>query len=333
MKTLIIRFSSAGDIILTSLFVRVLRNRFPDGTIDFLTKKSFAPLVKSSPYVDRVISGKDDAGLSDALTLRGQLKQEEYDLVFDLHNSLRSRIVRFGLGKKRFSFQKPTFRKWLLVHFKINRLHPIIPIPERYLDIGSSISLKNDGKGLDIAFEQIKLPNEQSIAKPLIVLAPGARHYTKRWPATRYAAVGKGLLHDYGGTIVLLGSTEEIETCEKVANEIAMPEAVVNLGGKTTLAQAGTLIKDSSLVIANDSALGHVAAACGAPLISIFGSTVEEFGFAPYSPNARVIQNMGLRCRPCTSIGRSECPREHFECMKDVSIEAVLTVARQILKP
>lgn len=321
MKTAIIRFSSAGDILLTSLFVRALRKRFPEATIDFITKESFAPLVGDSPYIDRVITIPSGAGLDEALALRKSLRAQEYDLVYDLHNSLRSRIVRLGVGKRRRIFRKPSLAKWLLVRFKINRLRPIVPIPERYLAVGAADGLVNDGAGLDFFIGDTLPPLPDSVPGPYIALAPGARHFTKRWPAERFAELGNKLQQERGGTIVLLGGPDEVETCAAV--EAGIDGAVVNLAGKTTLAEAAAAIDRCVLVVANDSALAHVAAARGIPVVTIFGSTVEEFGFAPYSAEAVIVQNDGLSCRPCTTIGRSECPKGHFRCMTDLNVADV----------
>ena len=331
MKTLVIRFSSAGDIILTSLFVRALRKRFPESSITYLTKESFASLVQGSPYIDTVLTIQNHAGLSEVKALRQGLLREEYDLVFDLHNSLRSKLVRLGLGRKRFIFKKPTFKKWLLVRLKINHLRPIVPIPERYLQVGKELGLVNDHNGLDVSLEPFDSLHNKDITYPLIVFAPGSQHYTKRWPAERYATLGQQILNEYNGTIVLLGSNAELETCQQVEQGIQSHREVINLAGKTTLTQAATVIQNASLVIANDSALGHVAAGCKVPLLSIFGSTVEEFGFAPYASDVHVIQNKELACRPCTPIGRSDCPQQHFNCMLSISTDVVFKKVKQIV--
>ena len=333
MKTLVIRFSSAGDSILTSLFLRALHKRFPEGETHVLTKRSFATLVEHSPYISRVLTINDNASLSEALEIRKQLLGENYDAVFDLHNSLRSRIVRFGLGKVRAVFRKPSLRKWLLVRFKINRLRPPVPIPERYLAVGAPFGLQNDGQGIELFTGNITSAIQRLIPDdlplPLIALAPGARHFTKRWPPERFAKLGRELLEEYGGTILLLGGPDEIETCTAVSTGIG--ENVLNLAGKTTIPEAAGLIDRCAVVVANDSALAHVAAARNVPVVTIFGSTVEEFGFAPYSPSAVVLQNTELSCRPCTTIGRSACPKGHFACMKSITEEEVVGIVKKTL--
>src|SRR5688500_141428 len=133
MKILLIRFSSAGDIVLTSPFIRCCRKRYPEAEIHYITTETFAPLLEFSPWLDRIITVKPGSTRGDLVRLKSSLILEnmgDYDIVFDLHNSLRSRYFRATIGKQTAVIDKPTFAKWLLVKRKINRLRPIVPIPE-----------------------------------------------------------------------------------------------------------------------------------------------------------------------------------------------------------
>ncbi len=332
MKILVIRFSSAGDILLASPFLRALRRRFPEAEIDMLTKDRFRELIEGSPSISRVITLEAGTSFSDLLTLRRNLRREGYDFVFDLHNSLRSRIVRFGLGDRRSVFRKPTFRKWLLVRFKINLLRPIVPVPERYLRVGESVGLENDGRGLDFFPGDATSPVRDDLPRPIIALAPGARHFTKRWPAEKFGELGRRLLDEFGGSLVLLGGPDEVGICGEVEKLIAAEHHVLNLSGRTTFPEAACALEQSSLLVTNDSALAHLGAACSVPVVTIFGSTVEEFGFVPYTEDGIVVQNPGLPCRPCTTIGRAECPLGHFRCMNDIEVDDVLEAVHRVHK-
>lgn len=332
MKTLVIRFSSAGDIILTSLFVRALRKRYPDAEIHYLTKHEFAPLVEHSPYLNRVITLGNDAGMRDLARLKSEMIREnggDYDVVFDLHNSLRSRYARAGLGKELAIFHKPTFKKWLLVKRKINRLRPVVPIPERYLKVGARHNLTNDGEGLDLFIGNTLSPIAPQPGRLTIALAPGAKHATKRWLADNFAALGTMLSGDYGARIVLLGSAAEQDLCAGIDRSIGGES--VNLAGRTTLLETAAVMDSCDLVVANDSALTHIAAARKRPVITIFGSTVQEFGFAPYGTRCTIIEHTGLYCRPCTTIGRDACPEGHFRCMREISVGDVLEASRGLV--
>jgi heptosyltransferase-2 len=332
MTILVIRFSSAGDIILTSLFVRALRRRFPDAKIHYLTKQAFAPLVEHSPYIDRVIAIEPGWGMRDLARLKSELIREngdDYDIVFDLHDSLRSRYFRATLGKELAVLRKPTFKKWLLVQRKINRLRPIIPIPERYLAVGNRFGLENDSQGLDLFIGDTFAPIVPLEGRPTIGLAPGARHATKQWLPEYFSALGTTLADKHNARIVLLGAPEERDLCGEIAAHIT--GETVNLAGRTSLLESAAAIDACDAVVTNDSALAHVAAARKHPVVAIFGSTVQEFGFAPYGTPSVVVENEGLYCRPCTTIGRATCPEGHFRCMREVTVEMVMRAVESFI--
>ena len=325
MRILVIRFSSAGDIILTSLFTRVLAKRFPDAEIHYLTKQEYAPLVQYAPHIDRVIAIPPGTTLRDLARVKSELIREnqgDYDIVFDLHNSLRSRYMRAGLGRELGVFQKPTFKKWLLVHRKVNRLRPIVPIPERYLRAGERFGLENDGEGLDLHTGATLAPIVAQAKRPTIAIAPGAKHATKRWLPENFSALGTMLAGDLDARIVLLGGVDERDLCRQVARDIA--GETVDLSGRTSLLEAAAALDVCNVVVSNDSAIAHIAAARKRPVISLFGSTVQEFGFAPYGTRSAVVEVEGLYCRPCTTIGRDSCPEGHFRCMREITVQKVL---------
>ena len=307
MRILVLRFSSAGDIILTSLFLRALRRRFPMAEIDFMTKREFAPLVRFSPHITRTLEIDGSWGMRELARMKAELIRNnggDYDIVFDLHNSLRSRYVRAGLGLETAVFEKPTLAKWLLVHRKINRLRPIIPVPERYLAVGKRYGLVNDGEGLELFTGGALSPILPLPGRPTIALAPGARHATKQWMPEGYAELGTLLARERNARIVLFGAPSERELCEGIASMI--DGETVNLAGRTDMLEAAAAMDICDVVVANDSALAHVATARRRPVVAIFGSTVREFGFAPYgSAPSIVVEREGLYCRPCTTIGRA----------------------------
>lgn len=331
MNLLVIRFSSAGDIVLASLFVRCLRARFPSARIRFVTKEEFAPLVSESPYLDAVTALKAGTGFAALRALKRGLSESiggRYDIVFDLHNSVRSRYLRAGLGRECAVLRKPTVAKWLLVHRKINRLRPVVPIPERYLATGAPYGVVNDGDGLDLFIGETAPPISPD-GRPMIALAPGARHATKQWPAERFAALGAALARERNARIVLLGSPSERDLCERIASEIGA--AAVNLAGRTNFLEAAAVLDGCAVAVTNDSALAHIAAARKRPVVAVFGSTVQEFGFAPYGTRASVVEIEALPCRPCTTIGRDACPLGHFRCMLDITPERVAEHARRLM--
>ncbi len=336
MKILLIRFSSAGDVILTSLLVRCLRRRFPDADVHFLTKRSFAPLLEHSPYIDRVFAIESHERPRQLARRKAALIAEDahgYDLVLDLHNSIRSRYFRLGLGRRTLVFEKPTVRKWLLVHFRKNLLRPVVPVAERYLTLAHDLDVENDGAGLDLFTGGAYAAIEPLPERPTIALAPGARHATKRWPVHRFVELGCALITRWNARVVLLGGGDEHTLCEEIRAGILQnvtPATVLNLAGGGSILDAAATIDACDAVVSNDSALAHVAAARKRPVVAIFGSTVQEFGFAPYGTTSRVVENLGLSCRPCTTIGRLECPKGHFQCMLGITAAEVASAVEAV---
>lgn len=312
MKVLVIRFSSIGDIILTSPVLRCLKQQVPGVEVHFLTKKSFGPLVEHSPYVDRVHVLEDSLG--DAIR---RLKPERYDLVVDLHHNLRTLRVKRALGATAKSFPKLNREKWLLVNFKIDKL-PGIHIVDRYMDTVAHLGVRNDGQGLDLfippACEVHAVSLPETHRKGYIALCIGGGHATKRLPRHRLVELA-GKLH---GPVVIIGGPEDKAIGRAIAD--AVGARAYDATGRYDLMGSASLIRQASGVIAHDSGAMHVASAFRKNLVSIWGNTVPQFGMGPYIPQhperAHISEVNGLNCRPCSKLGYDRCPKGHFRCME-----------------
>ena len=189
-------------------------------------------------------------------------------------------------------------------------------IPIRYSNTIKNLRL--DGQGLDLFTN--KSPNPEIVRKTnLIGFCPGARHFTKRWPKEYYVELGNKLVHN-NYTIVLFGGKIDRDICVELTSEIP---GTINLSNDDDLLQTAADMKLCTAVVCNDSGLMHTATAVGPKVITIFGSTVKEFGFAPYNCTNLILENKSLNCRPCSHIGRSDCPKKHFDCMKSIKPEFV----------
>lgn len=308
-KILIIRLSSLGDILLSTPFIRAIKSQFPDIKIDMLLREEYADVVKINPYLNKKFLFKKDDKSNNVLI--EQLKNTNYELVIDLQNNLRSKKIVSSLKTTSVKFDKRSFDKFLLVNFKINKLKEAPQIPVRYSN--TIQDLKLDKGGLDLFTD--KSANEELIGNnSLIGFCPGARHFTKRWLKEYFVELGNKLTQD-GYTIVLFGGRIDKEICEEINK--AIPGSI-NLANDDDLLQTVADMKLCKVVVCNDSGLMHTATATGTKVIAIFGSTVKEFGFAPYNCNNLILENNSLTCRPCSHIGRSNCPKKHFDCMKSI---------------
>lgn len=309
-KLLIIRLSSLGDILLTTPLIRSIKKEYPGISIDYLVRKEYKECVEYNPNLSKVLyytNNKPELEL-----LADCVKKAGYGLSIDLQNNLRSQRITKAAGSPVVHFSKRSIDKFLLVNFKINRLKDAVSIPERYA--AAAPGLRLDDEGLEIFGPGNRLFTEAS-RKDVIGFCPGSRHFTKMWPKEYYIELGKKLSSD-GKTIHLIGGKSDIEICSEISSEIP---GSVNLSNNNDLYKTASELKKCSAVICNDSGLMHLACAVKTPVLVFFGSTVREFGFAPYKNKNLILENNSLSCRPCSHIGRDKCPKKHFKCMKEIT--------------
>jgi lipopolysaccharide heptosyltransferase II len=312
LRILIIRLSSLGDIILTLPVIDALRTKYPEATIDFVTKKEYGGLVRRFAAVSNVyeLDTKHRRALDH---LHNELRARHYDHVLDLHNNLRSRKLRNELSNSIHIVNKRTLKRWTLVKFKVNLLRNEPDIVGRYFETVSSLDVADTHEGAYLATSPHKSAR--------VALAPGAKHWNKRWPMENYIALAKDLTKK-GYAISIFGSEAESKLAEEIV--AAIPTAR-NECGKHRIEELPDALGECALFIGNDSGLMHIAAAIGMPTVAIYGPTVREFGFMPRNRNVKILEVEGLDCRPCTTIGLKDCPKGHFRCMKETTPAQVLT--------
>ncbi|MCB0747783.1 MAG: glycosyltransferase family 9 protein [Ignavibacteriales bacterium] len=312
-KILIIRLSSLGDILLTTPFVRSLKKQYPKLKIDFLLREQYKDSMLLNSNMNSLITIQKDYDVKET---KEQLLKNNYDLVIDLQNNFRSRKISKGISNKIVRFKKPALNKFLLVKTKINLFREIIPIPVRYAATIPNFNL--DEKGLEI-FTDSEISPLFEKDKIYIGICPGSRHKTKMYPEEYFIELGNKLT-ETGKKIILFGGKDDIEVCEKISKLIP---GSVNLSNNNEMLKTSANMKMCKAIICNDSGLMHLSLASNIPVIAIFGSTVRDFGFAPYKGKNLVLENNSLSCRPCSHIGLEDCPKKHFKCMLELSPQFV----------
>jgi ADP-heptose:LPS heptosyltransferase len=323
MKILIIRFSSIGDIVLTTPVIRCLKQQL-NAEIHYLTKPNFENILNTNPFINK-LHVLDKSLIAKAK----ELQAENFDFVIDLHNNIRTFIFKKVLGVKAHSFPKLNIEKFLLVNFKINKM-PNIHVVERYFKPAEKLGIVNDGKGLDYFLpNNFHFDNTLDLNQPYLAWAIGAQHFTKRFPIHKIIAI----CNKINLPIYLLGGKDDEDNGDEISKQTN--GNVVNLCGKLSLHQSAYVVKNSQLLITNDTGLMHIGAAFQKRIISLWGNTTPAFGMYPYYGNWEVKQalfeNKKLSCRPCSKIGFNSCPKKHFKCMEDLDVKSIINEVKLLL--
>ncbi|MFW6019044.1 MAG: glycosyltransferase family 9 protein [Bacteroidales bacterium] len=329
-KLLIIRFSSIGDIVLTTPVIRCLKKQKPEIEIHYLTKSVFSPVIEANPYIDKIHQLENS--LRSVIEV---LKAENYDFIVDLHRNLRSRVVISRLKKPSATFPKLNAYKWLLVNTKINLL-PDVHIVHRYLKAVQKLKIRYDGQGLDYvipAEEQFNLSETLSseFQEGYMLIVVGGKHKTKQIPEHKFVDI----CNQANYPVVIAGGKEDSYQAEEINKQLKVPS--YNSCGKFSINESAWLVHQSSVVLTPDTGLMHIAAAFHKPLVTMWGNTVPDFGMYPFLPNGkkdtyRILEIEDLNCRPCSKIGFERCPKGHFRCMNDIPVEDVLQAIREVTR-
>ncbi len=334
MTILIIRLSSLGDVVLTTPVLAALKAAWPNAHITFLTKGAFAPVFTRHPFIDEIV-GFEERGL---WGWAGEIRRRKFDLVIDLHDTVRSRVWSLLAGApSRVRYDKRAADRRRLVWTK--RVSPRLSgsVVDRYLETLAELGIPSGDR-----IPKLYLGADERLSEPLekrlgpmpagdprfVAIAPGALHATKQWPAERFAAAADRLAE--GRPVVVLGTRADARAAEEVLKTLTSPAQ--SFVGQTSLRDMMLILRRCALLLTNDSGAMHVAAALGVPTVALFGPTVKAFGFFPLGAQTAVVEDSGLDCRPCSVHGTKKCPRGHFQCMKNVTVDQVVVAAQALLR-
>lgn len=332
-KILIIRFSSIGDIVLTTPIIRCIKNTHPNIEIHYLTKLHFKQLLIANPYVTKIHTLGNT--LHETIL---ELQKESFDVIIDLHHNLRTLQIKKALHIPSNSFPKLNIQKWISVVFKNKNILPDVNIVERYFETVSNLGIKNDGAGLDFFIPEANEIKQDDLPMShwagFVACVIGGSKYTKQFPQHKWIET----IQTCPYPVILLGGPEDKIMGDHIAASFD-PFKAYNACGKFSINESAAIIKKSNVVISNDTGLMHIAAAFHKPIISLWGNTIPEFGMFPYygsnnlnkivSSKLAIIENNNLSCRPCSKIGYDACPKKHFKCMEGLDVS---TIQQYIIK-
>ncbi|WP_462427439.1 glycosyltransferase family 9 protein [Fusobacterium varium] len=323
IRILIIHTAFIGDIVLSTPLVKKLKEVYPSSDITYVTTPAGASILRNNPNISEIVEydkrGKHK-GLKGIYQLGKRLKYENFNLVITPHRYIRSSILSWMTGspvRKGYRNAAASFLFTEKIPYDRNK-HEV----EKLL---SFVSGKEEKR-----YEIELYPNKQDIkkvdemlekyqGKKLILLAPGSKWFTKKWPLEYFNEVIGQVMNREDIVTGIIGGAEELTL------NIVTGGNVVDFRGKTTLLELAELIKRSELVVTNDSSPIHIASAWkNVKIFAIFGPTVKRLGFFPWSENSKVFETENLTCRPCSLHGGDKCPQRHFKCMLDIKPKMIL---------
>ena len=323
-RILALRLSSIGDVVLTTPLLRALKTRHPECRITYVTKAAMAGLVSHHPAVSEVLTLEAAGSLT---RLAAEIRRREFTHLLDLHGTLRAKLLRLFVPGNWHGFNHRRRERGVLIRTKKDIYPEHVPVAERYFEAAEGLEVEPDGKPAElfVSGDATRTVGEWllragvGVDRPLAVLAPGAAHFTKRWPVESWVSLAGRLVME-GYDLALTGGAADVELCQVVA-AMAGPHAAV-AAGKFNLQETGALLRRAVVSISGDTGVLHMATASGTPVVALMGPTVQQFGFWPYQAKSVVLERE-LYCRPCSAHGSARCPEGHHRCLREIDSATV----------
>ena len=340
---LLIRFSSLGDLVLTTPIYRELRKVYPNSRLTLLTSEGFGRVLENNPHLDEIIYHHRKETRNDLEKLIDQLRLQKFDLIYDIHNSLRSRWIGWQLKRhapkpEHWLIEKRTLARELQIRFgwgqffngKSQREQWLEPLRRHHT---GALSTKTElfPSIADKNYVKAWLNQNDLQDKPFVCIGASASFPLKCWPLQNFKKLIENIIQS-GISVVLVGTNGEIET-EELAEYFRGSQNVFCAAGIFTILQSAALLEMANAVVANDTSIIHLAEAMRTPSIALFGPTVKEFGYAPMLAQSRLMEtDLALRCRPCSRTGKGTCKnRQQQICMYSISTQKVWDAAQLLL--
>jgi len=334
---LVIQTAFLGDAILTLPMIQVLKKKNSDSKLDVLAVPSTEEIFLASPYVDDVIvidkrvKHKSIRALNNFIK---ELRKKSYSKIYSPHRSLRSAYITIRMGaKETFGFDNSSLKYAYKNIVKYKQTDHEI---QRNLELISINKQDNNWRILPEIIIDEEKKNKVSdfliankIDTEFIAVAPGSVWKTKRYPKEYFCEVIKSLVAK-NETVVLIGGENDKLLCDDISDNLN--DKVKNLAGKFSITETIHLLRGAKLLLTNDSAPTHMGMCVDIPVLTIYCSTVPDFGFYPYNSKSKFLSYDKLECKPCGIHGYRECPVKTFDCGYKLLPDVILEEVEKILR-
>ena len=336
-RILIIRFSSLGDVVKCTALPRLIKARYPRARITMVTSREYLELIADNPHLERAIGLERRSGAGGFFELVRELGGEPFDLVVDVHRSLRSRLLRLFVRGPRTAYSKRTVQRFLLIQFRLNTYIEPRGKEEDFLAGLLPYGVRDDGRGTELTLDSVRgdaalraglAPELKRIAQwrkagqPVLGIAPIAAWELKRWPLEAFRELMEAYVKKTRGGLVVFGGPGDAEAAALVEG---LEAHAVSLVGRTSHLESAYFASLTDLLVANDTGMTHLAEAAGTDVITLYGPTSRELGYYPVRPGSVALE-LPLPCRPCTRTGAGRCTHPHYKaCLEGITPREVLS--------
>ena len=328
------RFSSIGDIVQLTSPLQTLKDQFPNARLDIITLDEYAEILIGHPFVNRIIKISRNYSYNQLKSIGKKISSLNYDLVIDLHNVIRSKIILNHIkGSKKIVYKKPRWKRFKIIEFKKDNFEDNFSQRWLYHQCLGSIfkvpyAIPNNKlvvRGSEERAIKILL-NQYEVNESFVTIIPGATWKQKTWLSERYSEVIDYIINKLKYKVVMLGGDND-NICNSISK---INRDVIDLHGKLALRESIALISCSNLTIGSDTGLMHASEAVGVPVVMIMGPTSTQMGGGVMLENSFTVEE-NIWCRPCSQNGQRPCYRSQQYCMNQISSSNVINAVKGVL--
>jgi heptosyltransferase-2 len=335
-RILVIQTAFIGDAILTLPMVEKLKEKFPSDAIDVLCIPSAQEIFASSPFVSEVIvldKRGNHKSIFQLIKFANQIKLRKYSKIFSAHRSFRTSFIVMQSGvRETYGFSNSSM--FHVYKHAVEYEHGIHEIQRNLKLIGADYTSENWRIIPKVVVSEtsrnkiMQFISSLGSEQKLIAVAPGSVWETKKYPEKYYLEIISSFVKK-SYKVIVTGSEADRELCERIAS--TYPGNVISCAGMFTITESIELLKQVKLLITNDSAPTHMGMCADIPALTIYCSTIPEFGFYPYNKKSSYISYNDINCKPCGIHGYKKCPLSHFECALNLTPQNIMTKIQEIL--